>query len=144
MATITGNMSQFARNKTLDYWCGSAGIGAASASSFIGLWLSAIDHSASGQTPGEVNAGSYARASANNNLNTWSTAVNPGEKHNLIAINFPTATAAWGNVSCFAICDNITAGNILWWGYLDTPGAVNSGTAVQFASAAIVLRQSGT
>lgn len=143
MATITGSMSNYARNKTLDFWVGSAGIGAPSASSFIGLWYSALDNSASGTTPGEVNSASYKRASANNDLNTWSTAVNPGEKHNLIAINWPTATANWGNVSCFAICDNITAGNILYWGYLDTPGAVNSGTAVSFASAALVIRESG-
>lgn len=141
MAAITGTMNHFSRNKVMDFVLGSAGVGAASASSFIGLWLSAIDASASGQQAGEVNAGSYKRASANNDLNTWSTAVS-GEKHNLIAINFPTATANFGNVSCFGICDNITAGNMLWWGYLNTPGAVNSGSAVQIASGQLVLRMS--
>lgn len=54
-----------------------------------------------------------------------------GTTTNASAVTFGTPTATWGgtnaHVAAFAIYDATTAGNLLFWGYLTAPQAVNSG-----------------
>lgn len=140
---ITGSMSDFLEKKVLDLVCGAQAY-TAPTGLFIGLWLSAIDDTYSGLTPGEVTGLHYARFSAVNDLNNWSTAVTgtdaSGVKYNLNSFTFPTAGGTWGNISGFAICDAKDSGNILFWGHLNTPGPCNSGSAFQFAASSIIIK----
>lgn len=71
----------------------------------------------------EVTGGSYARqqvAAAN-----WTQT--GGAVENTAAIEFPQATAAWGEITHVAIMDAATLGNVLYWGALTTPRTVGNG-----------------
>lgn len=72
----------------------------------------------------EVSGGAYARqqvAAAG-----W-TEDGVGGIINANAINYAQATAAWGTISHAAIMDALTAGNVLYYGPLTAPTAVNNG-----------------
>lgn len=79
---------------------------------YLGLFVSNPGAGASGGT--EVSGGSYARRAVTMGppsvVNSVSTSTNTA------AINFPTATATWGEVSYWAIFDASTGGNKLWFG----------------------------
>ena len=50
-----------------------------------------------------------------------------------------TATANWGIVVAFAICDSLSLGNQIWWGNLSTPRTINTGSALDFPIGSVVL-----
>jgi hypothetical protein len=50
-----------------------------------------------------------------------------GHTSNTAAITFGAPTSNWGQVTHFAIFDNTTGGNLLFWGALTTPKTVNNG-----------------
>ena len=52
---------------------------------------------------------------------------------------FPTATVAWGNVTHMGIFDNSVAGNMLFYGKLNTPSYINVGNTFEVASGILVL-----
>ncbi len=79
----------------------------------------------------EVSGGSYARVSVANNLTQWPSAV-AGGKTNANAINFPTATGAWGEVVGFGVFDAPTAGNLIAFEELDASATVSSSDDVRF------------
>jgi hypothetical protein len=82
-----------------------------------------------------ANAGSYARQSLNPLDANWTAASGTdGLTDNASAITFPTATASWGTVTHFAICDSATygAGNMLIWGALTTAKTVGIGDIFKF------------
>lgn len=49
-------------------------------------------------------------------------------------VNFPIATADWGTVSHVGIRDDLTAGNLLYFGALSTARSIPSGYQLVFAS----------
>ena len=85
---------------------------------------------------GEVSGGSYARASvANNNVNfPQCSASGTPTKANAVAITFPTATAAWGTVTHWAIYDASSGGtNMLAHGALSASRYVAIGDTPKIA-----------
>ena len=66
-----------------------------------------------GTNVSEPGAGAYARKV----MNTWNAAAARKVTNNGV-ITFATATAAWGNITHYAIYDAITAGNFLAYGSL--------------------------
>lgn len=54
-----------------------------------------------------------------------------GYINNAVTLTFPIATAAWGTITHFAVCDSVTLGNMLLWGtvtpniVVDTDGIVS-------------------
>lgn len=69
----------------------------------------------------EVTGGAYARQPV-----TFG-APSGGVTSNTANVAFPTATAAWGNVTHVGIRDALTAGNLLYFAPLTTPRTINIG-----------------
>ena len=86
----------------------------------------------------EVSGGSYARVRVYANGGgspDWNLAVVDGIGYlvdNSDDIVFPTATAAWGTVTHFAVHDAITGGNLLFHGVLDSSQVVGDGGIFKF------------
>lgn len=85
----------------------------------------------------------YARVAVTNNSTNWpaATGTSPTTKTNGAAFTFPTATASWGTVQSFYICDASTAGNVLYGGDLTASKAIASGDTATFSSSAITVTE---
>lgn len=109
--------------------------------STIHIGLFTADPGESGAT-GEVSGGSYARAAVtNDNVNFPQCAVSgTPTKTNAGIISFPTATAAWGTVTHWAIYDHPTnSTNMLAHGALSASRSVASGDSPRLVAGAISL-----
>jgi hypothetical protein len=80
----------------------------------------------------EVTGGSYARQ-----IVTF-TAPTDGVGNNTTAVVFPTATAAWGTVTHYALHDAPSGGNMLSYAPLASSQVVNSGQVVVFTIGSII------
>jgi hypothetical protein len=97
---------------------------------YIALTKSTIDDTHTGTTlPSEVSGGAYARKSCA----TWDAA-SAGSAKNGVAITFVQASAQWGTVTDFGICDAITAGNMLAYAKLTTAKSIATGDTAKFAT----------
>jgi hypothetical protein len=97
---------------------------------YIALCKSTIADDDTGSTlPAEISGGSYVRTKCN----TWDPA-SSGATENSQVVTFPEATANWGTVTDFAICDKTTAGNMLGYGKLTTPKKIGTGDTAKFAT----------
>jgi hypothetical protein len=65
----------------------------------------------------EPSGGAYARVATA--AGDWNSATGsaPSSISNANPVNFPTATANWGNIIAFGVYDASTAGNLLLWDY---------------------------
>jgi len=130
---VAGSKTDYAENKVLDAILNQSSFSVATP--YIALFT-ATPSDAGGGT--EVTGGSYARAVS---TTSWPTA-SAGSCANDVAIAFPTATANWGTVTQFAVMDAVTAGNMLYWGDLTTPRAINNGDPTPtFAIGALVITE---
>jgi hypothetical protein len=98
----------------------------------------------------ECSGGSYARVAITSSLANWagtqsagSTTASSGSSgttSNNNAITFPSPSANWGTTVALGLFDASSGGNLLWYGVLTTPRAVNNGDAApSFAAAFIQL-----
>ena len=126
--------SDYAEKKIIDHVFKTASFTAAT-NLYVALSKSTLADTATGTTlPGEVTGGSYARKKCN----TWdASSATGGDTENSQVVTFTTATAAWGTVKTFAICDKTTLGNVLVWGSLSASKVIASGDTAKFATAAI-------
>lgn len=76
--------------------------------------------------------GAYARVSKTNNLANW-PAASGGAKANGTAIQFPTASAAWGTVTHFVVMDAASGGNMLGSAAMVNPKTIDNGDTASFA-----------
>lgn len=104
---------------------------------YIALCTTTPTDASTGSTIAEVSGGSYARVQVGPSDATWAAPGVDGLTENVAAINFAVATAGWGTVVAFAICDAATAGNVLLYGTLSIPITVNNGDTFRFAAGAI-------
>jgi hypothetical protein len=96
---------------------------------YVGLYTAAPTDAGGGT---EVTGGSYARVSA-----SFGAAAS-GAIANDVAVTFPSPTANWGTVTHFGIFDASSAGNLLYWGALDTSrNILNGDNAPSFAIGAL-------
>lgn len=101
---------------------------------YVGLFLT---NPTSAGTGTEVSGSGYARAAA--------TFGNPSQSgssmvaSNSAAVTFPQATGSWGTPQYFAIYDNSTSGNMLFYSSLPTAYAISSGMTPQFAAGALTV-----
>lgn len=86
----------------------------------------------------EAVGGGYARVAVANTSANWPNAAG-GQKKNANTIQFPTATAAWGTVTHFAIMDALTAGAIIHWNVLTSALAVAAGMTPLFTANQLVI-----
>lgn len=97
---------------------------------YIALCKSTIADDDTGTTlPAEVSGGSYARKKCN----TWDLA-SGGATENSQVVTFVEATANWGTVTDFAICDKTTLGNVIGYGKLTTAKKIGTGDTAKFAT----------
>jgi hypothetical protein len=101
---------------------------------YVALYTTTPSDSSAGT---EVTGGSYARTTS---ASKWATP-SAGSVATNATITFPTATADWGTVVAFAICDASTSGNILMWGALTANKTVSNGDTASFASGALTLTE---
>lgn len=90
---------------------------------YLALFVSPVSDAnlEAGTLTNEVSGGSYARQAI-----AFNAATNPGGVcTNNGQVTFPTATAAWGTVTHFAIMDALTVGNVLIYGELDNSKVVD-------------------
>jgi hypothetical protein len=134
---MAGSFSNYAEQKLLDHIFGGPDYTRPGTVHFA-LFTAVSDGEAGLVT--EVMGGGYSRKSITNNTTLWSATSSPaGSKHNLINIEFNTATAAWGTVTHVGIYDAATGGNLLAYGELDTPRVVNAGDTPRFNVGTLVL-----
>lgn len=87
----------------------------------------------------EVSGGAYARqAIAFTNPSTNASGVS--SMSNSAQIEFPTATAAWGTVTGWAIFDAASGGNMLWYGTLGTAKAITASDTILLHAGDLVLK----
>ena len=82
----------------------------------------------------------YGRLEVVNNTDNWPTAVS-GVKQNGLALTWSQATIAWGTLNQFAICSESTSGEILFWGDITTPKAINVGDTASFSAGALTITE---
>lgn len=96
---------------------------------YVALTTGALTETCTGGTlANEVSGGAYARKACA----TWT--VSGGTASNNVAITFVAATAAWGTIDCFAICDHLSTGNVLYYGTLTTSKAIGTSDQAKFAT----------
>lgn len=74
----------------------------------------------------EPTGGGYARKVLPNNTSTWQE-LDFGRMGNINVLTFPTATADWGRIRSWALCDAATAGNILFYGQFKRSRTIKNG-----------------
>jgi hypothetical protein len=98
------------------------------------MYLALFTAMPSGETPTatEVTGGSYARKAITNDATEWSRTGNVITNDNLL--DFVTASANWGTVTHWALMDASSGGNMLVYGELSTPVAINNGSTFRVAA----------
>jgi hypothetical protein len=133
--TFAAALSDFAENKVLDATVRAQAIGTP-ATWYVALYTACPTDSTAGT---EVTGGSYARVAVTAGLTQWagsqsatSTTASSGSggtTSNNASITFPAPTANWGVVTCWALTDASTAGNIWIYSALTTNKTINNGDA---------------
>jgi hypothetical protein len=103
---------------------------------YIGLMTSEPNDDGTGVV--EPSGGSYARVSVANNLTQW-PAASGGQKSNANAIEFPTATAAWGVITHYGIFNAVSGGNLLAFGALTVSKDVQDTDIFSFLATTFVV-----
>lgn len=124
-----GSFSDYLENAILDHVFKTSALSVPT-NLYIALTKSTIAEDDTGSTiPTEVSGGSYARKVCN----TWDAAA-AGATENSQPCTFAQATADWGVVTDFAICDHSATGQILAYGKLNTTKNIQSGDTARFAT----------
>ena len=124
-----GSFSDHWENEILDHVF-KTGAYTAPTNIYVALCTSTVlDASTGGSLPGEVSGGAYARVTCN----TWDAAAS-GATENTQAVTFAQATADWGTITHFALCDHSSTGNLLAHGALTTAKQIQSGDTAKFAT----------
>jgi hypothetical protein len=126
--------SDYAEKKLIDHTFKTASYTAAT-NLYIALSKSTLADTATGTTlPGEVTGGGYVRKKCN----TWdASSAAGGDTENTQVVTFATATASWGTVKTYAVCDKTTKGNVIVWGSLSASKTIGTGDTAKFATGAI-------
>jgi hypothetical protein len=127
------------RNSVLDHLFGGAPL-TPPAMVYVALYTAPPADDGTGGT--EVSGGSYARAAVDNaqTAGNWAVAAG-GAKANARPIVFPTASAAWGTITAFALWDAPTGGNMLYRGSVVSPFTVTTGIVPTLGVGNLVLNE---
>jgi len=117
--------SDYLEDKVLDHVFGGSAYTAPS-TLYVALFTAAPSDTGGGT---ECSGGSYARKSM---PSMTVSGTSPTTATNGAAVEFATATGAWGTVTHVGIYDASSSGNLLCWAALTTPKAVTSGDVFRF------------
>ena len=139
-------LTDFAENKIVDATLRAQAIGTP-ATWYVALYTVCPTDSTAGT---EVTGGSYARVAVTAGLaafagtqsagSTTASSGTGGTTSNNAVWTFPTPTAGWGTVVCWAITDAATAGNIWIYSALTVSKTINNGDSVSFAAGAATFQ----
>jgi hypothetical protein len=88
----------------------------------------------------QVSGGDYARVAGTFTVTAGTLgSADPSEAANSAAIEFPEASASWGEVVAVGVFDAATDGNLLCHATLDTPKTVGIGDVLRFAIGELVF-----
>jgi hypothetical protein len=139
---MPGSATDYLETKALQHTLGIVAM-PFPAAIYLALTISAPDDA----TPGsEVGIGGYARQRVSFDIEVGNTDI----AANVATVEFPAATAGWGNVGWFELWDALTSGNRLYWGPLVDPTdgttplirAVLAGDIVRFTAGTIQVQAS--
>lgn len=131
--------SNYTENRTLDFWLNGNSLSTTTPSTLyvalfhgtagaVGSAGTVLDNLEQGTLTDEITLGSYARQTV-----TFGSA-SGGSISNDSTVTFPTATANYdGTVTCLAIMDASTSGNVLYFGELSVSKTVTTGDTFQCA-----------
>jgi hypothetical protein len=118
--------SDYLENKVLDHVLTATGYTQPS-TRYLGLYTASTGLE-SNSPSAEVSGGSYARKAV-----TFAAA-SGGSSATNATVTFDTASASWGTITHVAVLDNITSGNVLFWGAVTTSKTIDSGDTFQVTS----------
>ena len=129
---MAGSKSDYLENKVLDHVLTNTAYSSPS-SVYVGLYTVAPTDAGGGT---EVSGNGYAREAVTFSAASSGATANSGD------VTFDTPTASWGTVVAFGIFDQLTGGNLLYWGDLTVQKTINSGDVVKFLSGEIDITES--
>lgn len=112
----------------------------APATLYIGLVKSFTSDNIENGILDEPSTGSYTRQAYTSNATNWISPYASGSvliTHNTSPIQFPVATANVGDISGVFIADNVSSGNVLFYGQLSSPRNIRSGDQFVFSSGSL-------
>lgn len=133
---MAGSKSNYLENEMLDHVLGGGDFTRPS-SVFVALYTTAPSDTGGGV---EVSAPSYAREEVANNPTNWPAAVD-GLKTNGADIVFETAAEAWGTIVAFGLFDNVSAGNLLYWGELTASKLIDADDTAFFRAGTLTITE---
>lgn len=86
----------------------------------------------------EPSGGAYARVAITNNATNF-PAASASSKASGAVFSFAEATAAWGTVGYWLIYDAISAGNLICYGSITTPKAIDVGDTPSFNTGTLTI-----
>lgn len=122
-------MSDYLELKFLDHFTGTASTSAPSAV-YLGLSTASLNDDNSGT---ELSGSGYTRK-----VITFASA-SSGSIANNSAVEFPTATGSWGDISHFGIYDASSSGNLLFHGAFSASKTIASGDILKVASGSLTI-----
>ena len=129
-------ISDYLESKILNWALRGTAMGTAPANVYIALFTAAPNDAGGGT---EVSGGSYARVAVSTS-GGFDAPSSGGVTANTNLITFPVPSASWGTITHVGIFDASSGGNLLFWGALTTPVAVNNGDpAPQISAGALDL-----
>ena len=105
---------------------------------YIALSTTTINEDSTGLT--ESTDVAYARQSIDNNASNWVNLTGGTGRQNNIIVEFAPATISQGTITYMAICDAVTAGNILYYAELINPKTVGIDDVLRIDSSNIQIR----
>ena len=128
--------SNYTEDKTLDFWLkANSAATTAPATVYVALFNSddsaggTADNLEAGTITDECTGGAYARQSVNFGTVSGGSVSNSGN------VTFPAATDGnWGTITHVAVMDASSAGEVLFYGALDTSKTIDSGDTFQITT----------
>ena len=124
-------MSDYLENKFLDHFLGTAST-SAPAAVYLSLHTANPADDASGAEVSTSGSAYVRKAIA-------FSAASSGSASNSGAVEFDTATSSWGTITHIGIWDASSAGNLLFYGALDTSKTISSGDVFRVNASGITM-----
>ena len=136
---MAGSLTDTWEKKVLDYLLRNTSLSLDASNNWIALFTAAPSDSSTGT---EVTGGSYARVAINRTGTGWSASsgTTPATSNPAATVTFATATANWGTIVSFGICNSLAGAlstDLMFWGDLSASKVVNNGDTASFAAASL-------
>lgn len=139
---MAGSMTDVWEKALLDYLFRNTSLGLHGTNVWVALFTVVPSDSTTGT---EVTGGSYARVAVVRTGAGWDAAAGTtGTTQNTGAITFTTASADWGTVVAFGLCNSLAGSlstDLIYWGTLTANKVVSNGDTASFAAAALSVTQ---